>query len=46
MKNPALESYGIMNRWGKPRNEDFLDLDADSGGTLSFRRNGFNGFLF
>lgn len=30
-KNPALESYGIMNRWGSQGKKVFLDLGCGLG---------------
>lgn len=42
-KNPALESYGIMNRWGSSGKKDFLDLGCGLGRhSILFGRNGFN----
>ena len=42
-KNPVLESYGLMNRWGIQRKIDFLDLGCGLGRhAILFGRNGFN----
>lgn len=42
-KNPALESYGIMNRWGSQGRKDFLDLGCGLGRhSILFARNGFS----
>ena len=41
-KNPALESYGIMNRWGSQGKKVFLDLGCGLGRhSILFGRNGF-----
>lgn len=42
-KNPALESYGIMNRWGSRGMKDFLDLGCGLGRhSMLFGRCGFS----
>jgi len=42
-KNPALESYGIMNRWGSQGKKDFLDLGCGLGRhAILFGKNGFS----
>ena len=42
-KNPTLESYGIMNRWGSQGRKDFLDLGCGLGRhSILFGRNGFS----
>lgn len=41
-KDPALESYGLMNRWGVQGKKDFLDLGCGLGRhAMLFGRNGF-----
>ena len=41
-KNPALESYGLMNRWGAQGKRDFLDLGCGLGRhAILFGKNGF-----
>lgn len=41
-RNPSLESYGIMNRWGSRGMKDFLDLGCGLGRhSVLFARNGF-----
>ena len=41
-KNPSLESYGLMNRWGSRGMKDFLDLGCGLGRhSVLFGRNGF-----
>lgn len=42
-KNPSLESYGIMNRWGSAGKNAFLDLGCGLGRhAILFGRNGFS----
>lgn len=42
-KNPALESYGIMNRWGCQGRKEILDLGCGLGRhAMLFGRNGFS----
>ena len=46
-KNPAIESFYLVNRWKNRNKKDFLDLGCGLGRhTILFAKNGFNTFAF
>ena len=46
-KNPSVESYYLLNRWGSQSKKEFLDLGCGLGRhSILFGKNGFNVYSF